>query len=62
MDRWALYNNEEWEIRGFANLLTPNCDIMRDKTSGGLTMRVNEVDIKFRPNSNKLISQCEKCK
>ena len=60
MERWALYNNEECEIRKFANLLTPNCDIARDKTSGDLTMRVNEVNVRFRPNSNKLIFQGEK--
>ena len=61
MERWALYNNEEWEIRGFAELIAPLREIRLNDASGNLEVEVNGADIMYLPNSRKLIFKGAKC-
>ena len=56
MEYWAIYTNEEWEIRAFANAIAPECDHRMDDISGNLSARIGKVDIRYLPRSRKLIS------
>ena len=54
MKSWAIYKNEERELREFVNKVTTGQTI-RENNDGGIEARAFEVNIRYMRKSQKLI-------
>ena len=59
MESWAIYKNEERELRDFVNKVAPE-PVMCMNDNGILEVRASGVNIRYLPRSQKLIFQGEK--